>query len=59
MMYDVNFYSCVRFLFQNVLLIQDARAAKTYRDELDILKERVSSLNVLSCYNIKYVSDWK
>lgn len=34
------------FFLQNLELIQDARTAKTYRDEIDILKERVSySLN--------------
>ncbi len=31
-----------KILFQNMELSQDARAARTYRDELDILKEKVN-----------------
>ena len=37
-------------VFQNLELVQSARAARTYRDEIDILKEKVSVL--LSEYKI-------
>ena len=35
------------FLFQNMELVQDARSVRTYRDELDILREKASRIDRL------------
>lgn len=39
---------------QNLDLTQDARAARTYRDELDILKEKASRVDKFEAEITKY-----
>ena len=39
---------------QNLELTQDARAVRTYRDEIDILKERAARVDKVEAEVIKY-----
>jgi hypothetical protein len=42
---------------ENLELCQDARAAKTYRDELDVLRERAEKVNKLEAELLRYIGN--
>ena len=44
----------LRLRTENLELCQDARAAKTYRDELDVLRERAEKVNKLEAELLRY-----
>ena len=44
---------------ENLELCQDARAAKTYRDKLDVLRERAEKVNKLEAELLRYIGNYR